>query len=150
MRCREFRMMISRELDGRGQEVGRERLEAHLVSCEGCRRFREMSLAGLSMHRSVKEVEPPRSLAPSIIAALEARGNDGWIHGWLRFGVPAAATAAAGLGLWIGGLMHDSVMPLGSGNRADVLELGYLDEYPPGSFGDILMASNEGGENGQR
>jgi len=150
MDCKEFRMMISRELDGAFEAVERERLDLHLAACAGCRRFKELSLAGLSMHRSVKEVEAPPSLAPSILAAVEARRDAGWIHGWLRVGVPAAAAAAAVLGIWVGGLIHESCTPLSTGNHTDVLELGYLDEYPPGSFGDILMASNEGGGNGQR
>ena len=150
MDCKEFRMMISRELDGAFEAVERERLDLHLAACAGCRRFKELSLAGLSMHRSVKEVEAPPSLAPSILAAVEARRDAEWIHGWLRVAVPAAAAAAAGLGIWVGGLIHESSTPSSTGDHTDVLELRYLDEYPPGSFGDILMASNEGGGDGQR
>lgn len=150
MHCREFRKMISLELDGRCEGVERERLEAHLASCAGCRRFRALSLVGRSVHRSVRDTEPPRSLAPSIMDVVEASREGGWIHGWPRIGVPAAAAAAAALGIWVGGLMHENSMPLGAGDQTDVLELGYLDDYPPGSFGDILVASNQGGDNGQR
>lgn len=150
MRCREFRKVISRELDGRCEGVERERLDAHLASCADCREFRALSLAGLSIHRSVRDVEAPRSLEQSIMAAVEGRRDAGWIHGWLRFGVPAAAAAVAALGIWVGGLIHESSMPLGTETQSDVLELGFLDDYPPGSVGDILVASNEGGGNGQR
>jgi predicted anti-sigma-YlaC factor YlaD len=150
MSCKEFRMMISRELDGAVEAVERERLERHLAACAGCRRFKELSLAGLSIHRSVKEANPPPSLVPSILAAVEARRDTEWIHGWLRVAVPAAAAAAAAFGIWVGGLIHESSTPNSTGDHADVLELSYLDEYPPGSLGDILMASNEGGGNGQR
>jgi hypothetical protein len=64
--------------------------------------------------------------------------------------VPAAAAAAAVLGIWIGGLIRESYTPKSVESRADVLELKYLDEFPPGSLSEVLMASNEGGGNGQR
>jgi len=139
--------MVSRELDGALDGTGRRELEAHLASCEACRRFRELSLAGLSMHRSVRDAEPPPSLLPSILAAVEAAPRRRLMSGWLRLAVPAAAAAAAvvGVGVWVGGLMREAYVPAGAGSQTDVLELTYLDEYPPGSMGDILMASNGGG-----
>ncbi len=144
MDCRRFRTMVSRELDGALDGAGRRELDAHLASCEGCRRFRELSLAGLAMHRSAGDAAPPPSLLPAILAAIEAAPRRRWTSGWLRLAVPAAAAAAI-VGVWIGGLMREAYVPAGAGNRADVLELTYLDEYPPGSMGDILMASNGGG-----
>ncbi|MCX5752222.1 MAG: zf-HC2 domain-containing protein [Candidatus Krumholzibacteria bacterium] len=150
MDCRKFRRMVSRQLDGALDGASRADLESHLSSCTGCRRFRDLSLAGLSMHRSVKEADPPRSLFPSILAAVEVGPRWRWNGGWLRAAVPAAAAAAAVLGVWVGGLIHESYAPATAGNQADVLELTYLDEYPPGSMGDILMTSNGGGGDEQR
>jgi predicted anti-sigma-YlaC factor YlaD len=81
MDCRKFRRMVSRELDGALDEAGRADLESHLASCAGCRRFRELSFAGLSMHRSASEADPPPSLLPSILAAVEVGPRRGWMHG---------------------------------------------------------------------
>jgi predicted anti-sigma-YlaC factor YlaD len=146
MDCRKFRTMISRELDGALDGAGRGELDAHLAVCEACRRFRELSLAGLSAHRSARDAEPPASLLPSILAAVEVAPRRRWTGGWLRLAVPAAAAAAVVFGVWIGGLMRETYAPAVAGSQTDVLELTYLDEYPPGSMGEILMASNGGGE----
>ena len=150
MDCRNFRTKVSRELDGLLDGADRKDLDAHLASCAGCRRFRDLSLAGLSMHRSVREADPPPSLLPSILAAVEVGPRWEWMHGWLRVAVPAAVAAAVVVGVWIGGLMRESYAPASVGNQMDVLELTYLDEYPPGSLGDILMTSNGGGGDEQR
>jgi hypothetical protein len=150
MECRRFRRLVSREMDGAIETAERLELDRHIDSCVGCRRFRELSLAGLAMHRSAVAVDPPGSLVPSIMTAVEARQGAGWLRGRLRFVVPAAAAAGAVLGVWIGGIIRESYVPKSAENHTDVLELKYLDEFPPGSVGDVLMASNEGGENGQR
>jgi hypothetical protein len=89
----------------------------------------------------------PRLVASICAAALESREARA-ARGWLRFALPAAAAAVFVLGFWVGSLMHErygggSASSLASG--AAGLELEYLDEYPPGSFGDILAASYEGG-----
>ncbi len=150
MKCQDFRKMISRTLDGAVERAKHEDLERHLASCSGCRAFQEVCLTGFSMHRSVQEADPPPSLLPSILAVVAVRSRGGWVRGSFRFGLPAAAAAAALLGFWIGGLMHESYGPESAENHADVLELKYLDEYPPGSFGDILTASYQGGGDEQR
>jgi predicted anti-sigma-YlaC factor YlaD len=149
MECRKFRRMISRKLDGAIDGAEREKLESHLASCAECRGFEKLSLAGLSAHRFARELDPPPLLLPSILEAVEARDGTGWIGGWLRFAVSVATAAAVVLGVWIGGLIRGSYVPNGTQNQTDVLELKYLDEYPPGSFGYILMASSEGGGDGQ-
>jgi hypothetical protein len=142
--------MVSRELDGALDGAGKKGLDSHLASCAECSRFRDLSLAGLSMHRSVKATDPPLSLLPSILAAVEVGPRRGWMSGWLRIAVPAAAAAAAVLGVWIGGLMHEKYAPARAGDQTDVLELTYLDEYPPGSLGNVLLTSNGGGGDEQR
>jgi predicted anti-sigma-YlaC factor YlaD len=149
MDCRRFRRMISRQIDGALDRVERNDLELHLAACAECREFMELSRAVLSVHRSTRELSPPPSLLPSILAAVEIPERARWINGWFRVAVTAAAAATAVLGVWVGGLIRESYAPESAPSHLDVLELGYLDEYPPGSFGDILMASNEGGGNGQ-
>jgi predicted anti-sigma-YlaC factor YlaD len=151
MDCRKFRRMVSRMLDGElaGTE-SKNLLEEHLESCEECRRFAEISSAGLAIHRSAREADPPLSLLTSILAAVEVEPRRGWMRGWLRMAVPAAAAAAAVFGIWIGALMHESFVPARAESQTDVLELSYLDAYPPGSMGAILMTSSEGGGDEQR
>ena len=146
MDCRKFRKMVSRDLDGELDEAVQETLRAHLAFCAGCRRFREISLAGITMHRSAIGAEPSPSLLPSILAAVEVEPRRRLMPGWLRFAVPTAAAAATVFGIWMGNLMHESYAPKGAAGVADALELAYLDEFPPGSMGEILMTTSEGGE----
>jgi anti-sigma factor RsiW len=147
MDCREFRKIVSRDIDGAIDASERERLERHLGLCPQCLRFREAVLAGSSIHRGIAELSPPPTLIPAIMAAVAARREKGWFRGWLRVAVPAAAAAVVVLGIWIGGLLASHVSPRYAYSRTDVLELGYLDEFPPGSVGEILMASSGGGDN---
>jgi hypothetical protein len=84
------------------------------------------------------------------MAAVDASPRKEWRGGWLRLTVSAGAAAAVVLGIWIGGLIRESYTVKSVESRTDVLELKYLDELPPGSISEILMASNEGGGNGQR
>jgi hypothetical protein len=142
--CGEFRRLASREADGVLDAAGRERLDRHVESCAGCLRFRDAVAACVSAHRRVEDVSPPTDLVSRIMAAAaEPRGA--WFPGWMKVALPAAATATAVLGIWIGGLLIDRLAPADTQSQADVLELQYLNEYPPGSVGELLMASNGGG-----
>jgi anti-sigma factor RsiW len=148
--CREVRRLISREVDGALDGTGLRSVEQHCAGCAACRRFRDLLAAALSAHRSVREVEPPATLEWRILSAAEPPPRASWVRGWARLVVPAAAAASAAFGLWIGGLIRESYTPSIAGGNADVLELSYLDEYPPDSFGYLLTASNEGGRDVER
>lgn len=145
MDCGEFRRLASREADGVLDAPGRERLDRHVESCAGCLRFRDAVLAGASAHRRVAEVSPPPYLVSRIMAAAMAEPREAWLPGWMKAALPAAATATAVLGIWIGGLLIDRLTQADTRSQADVLELQYLNEYPPGSVGEVLMATNGGG-----
>ena len=146
--CRKYRTLISREMDGEAREAERAGIARHVESCASCAAFRDSALRAASIHRTM----PQKALNPIIVAsicatALEPREVRAG-RGWLRFALPAAAAAVFVLGFWVGSLMHEqyggeSASTLASGSAG--LELEYLDEYPPGSFGDILAASYEGG-----
>jgi len=150
MECREFRKMISRTVDGTIESDEDTDLNRHLEVCARCRRFADISLLGLTLHRSMRQFDPPPSMVNSIMAAVDASPRKEWRGGWLRLTVSAGAAAAVVLGIWIGGLIRESYTVKSVESRTDVLELKYLDELPPGSLSEILMASNEGGGNGQR
>jgi anti-sigma factor RsiW len=141
--------MISRELDGLLEAVEREKLGRHLASCEECRAFSRACRSMESAHHSIEEMAPPSTLFPSILAAVSMSSRVERRSRWLGYAIPAAAAAAAVLGFWIGGLMHERIAPRSAG-ETDVLELGVFDEYPPGSFGDILAVSEERGADGER
>lgn len=145
MECSKYRRMVSRELDGEIDAAGKSDLEGHLASCERCRSFRATSREAFSIHRAAVTAVPPPQLVGSILAAVESRPRMGWIGARLGFAMSAATVAVAALGFWIGAAVHESYVPKVAAISTDVLELSYLDEYPPGSFGDILTASFEGG-----
>jgi predicted anti-sigma-YlaC factor YlaD len=147
MECPECRKLLSRGIDGAIDEADVRRIDRHLESCTQCVRFRDTLRAAASIHRRIREIEPPPRLAPSIMAAVAIDRREAWPRGWLRIAVPAAATAAAVLGIWLGGLLTERFIAASSPREADPLELQYLDEYPPGSLGEVLMASAEGGGN---
>jgi anti-sigma factor RsiW len=146
MNCREYRRAASRQLDGAIDQTERAHLERHVETCPTCRRFREVALAATSIHRRIVEVVPARDLAPSIVAAALRRHEKAWLGGWLRVAVPAAATVVGMLGIWLGGMLTEHLSMSLAHTRTDVLELEYLDVYPPGSMGDLLAASSAGGE----
>jgi len=146
MDCREYRRIVSRELDGSVEETEGASLERHMESCPACRRFREAAFAAASLHRRIIEVAPPADLASSIVARAARRREGAWLGGWLRFAIPAAAAAAV-IGIWLGGVLTQHFASGTGSSRTDVLELEYLDEYPPGSMGDLLAVSDAGGSN---
>ena len=147
MDCGEFRRLASREADGALDAAGRERLDRHVASCEECMRFHAAAVGGVLMHRRAAEISPPPYLVSRIMAAATAEPKGARFRGWIKVAFPAAATATAILGMWIGGLLIDRLTPVDTQSPTDVLELQYLNEYPPGSVGEILMASNGGGGN---
>jgi hypothetical protein len=111
-------------------------------------RFREAVRAAAAIHRGMTEISPSPGLVSSILTAVaERRRERAWYQGWLRVAVPAAVTAVAVFGFWLGGLLTERLTRSDVQSQTDVLELQYLNEYPPGSVGEILMASNEGGGN---
>jgi anti-sigma factor RsiW len=141
-------VLVSREVDGESIGDGRGELERHLASCDACRRFRERARSLQAVHRSLPEAPPGPRLIASILAAAGKRRESSPMRGWLRFAVPAVAAAVFVLGFWIGSLMHEQYRTAGAStlaSGAEALELEYLDECPPGSFGSIFTVSYEGG-----
>jgi anti-sigma factor RsiW len=145
MDCREYRRLASQEADGALDAAGHERLELHTASCAACARFREVTRAAVSIHRSIPDVAPPGTLVSRIVAAATAERSRPGLSVWIRVALPAAAAATAVLGIWIGGMLTERLASADMQSQADVLELQYLNEYPPGSVGELLMASNGGG-----
>lgn len=150
MDCRRFRIVISREVDGESNVADREELARHIESCRDCRAFSALVRSATAAHRSIPEVSPdPRLLGAILARATEKRGFV-WSHGWLRLAMPAAAVAVFVLGFWIGSVMHEhyrgaTTSVANAAGGTGQLDLEYLGECPPGSFGSVLDASYEGG-----
>lgn len=150
MECNDIRNLISKELDGEIQEREREFLRRHLDSCEECRELRESFLEVSTLHREMIELEAPLAILPAVMAVFEEREPEVARKWWLRIPVPAMTVLVMLLGIGIGGFLIDAFTPTEVNGQADVLELEYLDEYPPESIGEVLLSEAEGGGDEQR
>ncbi len=151
MKCSDVRREISRELDGALDEERLSAIAGHLEGCEDCRLFRSALTELHSLHRDAEEVDPPARLRRSIMDAVEKRGaGRARIHGWLRFALPAAAAVVLFLGVLAGGSLTRLILPSNGTDASEVFGLEYLDEHPPGSVGELMLAGIEGGADDER
>ncbi len=146
MDCRDFRKMLSREIDGEIDHADEASLAAHLEVCESCRRAHAAMREATRLHRGLAQLAPPRTLVTDVMAGIGERERRGRLTGFFRIALPIAAAAVLVLGVYTGIFLGDLVRkPVINGDLA-VLELEYLDEFPPGSAGDVIMAAMEGGD----
>jgi anti-sigma factor RsiW len=151
MKCSDIRKRISRELDGLLDEEERAALAGHLEGCDDCREFRAALSRLHALHGSAEEVDPPASLLPSIMYAVEGRGQaPARASDWLRFALPAAAAVVLFLGILAGASLTELIMPSNGTDANGVLGLEYLEEHPPGSVGELMLAGVEGGVEDER
>ena len=151
MKCSDVRKEISRELDGVLNEEELSALARHLQSCDACREFSAAFAELHSLHREAEALDPPISLLPSIMDAVEEHGTGRtWTHGWLRFALPAAAAVVLFLGIMAGGSLMEMLLPSNGTDVTEVFGLEYLEEHPPGSVGELMLAGVEGGVEDER
>lgn len=73
MRHEEYKELVAMEAAGALEAGERERLEAHLSSCEECREeFRELSDAAASLAYTVASVMPPRAMRALVLQSVRA------------------------------------------------------------------------------
>ena len=144
MDCSDFRKMASMQLDGGLGEEDTALLESHISVCADCSRFRELVLEAAELHRDLAEVEPPAGLREAIMASIEGKEDKGWFHGRYRIAVSAAAVLILLAGIKTGSFIEEAFTPADLDSHVQKLELEYLDEYPPNSLGEIMMALAEG------
>jgi anti-sigma factor RsiW len=145
MKCSDIRKEISRELDGELEQSSAEALALHLETCEDCCSYRESMLQLFSLHSGLEEAEPPLRLLPSVMSALEGSARRDRSSWWFRFAVPAAAVLVIFLGLLAGGRLAEMIGPVNGNGQTDIFGLEYLEELPPGSIGELILADSEGG-----
>jgi predicted anti-sigma-YlaC factor YlaD len=151
MKCSDIRKRISRELDGVLKEEELSAVTGHLEVCDSCREFRAALSRLHALHRNAEEMDPPASLFPSIMFAVEERGQaPARAGGWLRFALPAAAAVVLFLGILAGGNLTELILPSNGADANGVLGLEYLGEHPPGSVGELMLAEAEGGGEDER
>ncbi len=143
MRCEEFKRSIIRDLDGEASAGEVESLKRHLEACESCRHLQESFSRIDSLHRGLEEHEVPESIVEAVLREVEDVGTVR-MAGWLRIATAAAAAVVVFLGVKVGGYLDSAFFT--PEKEVAVLELEHLDEYPPDSIGDILIAAAEGGE----
>ncbi|MCK4349827.1 MAG: hypothetical protein KAX13_03160, partial [Candidatus Krumholzibacteria bacterium] len=56
-----------------------------------------------------------------------------------------AAVLVVFLGLLAGGRLAEMIGPVNGNGQTDVFGLEYLEELPPGSIGELILADSEGG-----
>ena len=146
MDCSDVRRLLSREIDGELDPSRLKELEAHLERCESCRRAREDLRETYALHRRLGEIEPPLTLVPEIMTAVEGPQRRSRFTGFFRAAVPIAAAVVLILGIYAGVFLSGLHETTGVDQQLAALELEFLDSYPPGSMGDLLMEATEGGD----
>ncbi len=146
MDCRDFRKMLSREIDGEIDHADEKSLSAHLEVCESCRRAHAALKEATALHRDLAQLEPPRTLVTDVMASIGEPERRGRLTGFFRIAVPIAAAVVLVLGVYAGMFLGDLIKQPAINGSLAVLELEYLDEFPPGSTGDVIMTATEGGD----
>ena len=150
MDCSDYRKLLSREIDGEIDRSLLEALEGHLRSCESCRMAREVLRETFTLHREIGELEPPRLLTQDVMDGIVEPARRNRFAGFIRAAVPVAAAAVLVLGIFAGTFLTKLYERPSAEQRLAVLELEYLDEFPPGSMGDLIMEVTEGGGDERR
>jgi anti-sigma factor RsiW len=149
MECSGYQRLISRMIDGECDDVERESVDVHLRECERCRAFFASMRDVNALHRGLGETSPPLTLTARVMAAVEQPERRSRFAGLMRAAVPVAAAAVLILGFYAGSCLVALYGQPVSNGRLAALELEYLDEYPPGSVGDVVMTATEGGNDVQ-
>ncbi len=140
MSCQKYQKELSALIDGERRGKDKERLEAHLKSCEECARmWRQMSFATDSVRRAAAHIVDEKVLTNRIkarIASTAAPGRgESSLVAWKRSPVFALLVLIAlGMGNVAGRSLVDVLLPTVDDPiiEAQILENG-------SSFGDVFM-----------
>ncbi len=145
MDCSDFRKMASKKLDGVLGEEDIAELESHISECADCGSFMKLIVEAALIHREMTEIEPPAGLRGAVMASIEGKEAQERFGGRYKIAVSAAAVLILLAGIGTGNFIKEAFTPADLNSHVEQLELEYLDEYPPNSLGEVLMALS--GEN---
>ena len=149
--CRHIRKKLSAFQDGEVELAEKEAIEAHLRTCEACRRQYAALLQTYRMLRSLPEIEPAPGLSRRIVDSATRAQEPFWVRALgeaLRLlPAPAAMVTLAAAGLWVGtmlgnllieGQFHSShrLSASFSDQTLTLASVRVFDATPPGSFAD--------------
>ena len=149
--CQSVRKKLSAYQDGEVTTAEKDSIDAHLRTCQACRKQHEALLHTYRMLRSLPEIKPAPGLARQIVDSATRAQEPFWVRALgeafrlLPARAAMVALAAAGLlggtmlgNLLIGGQFHSS--PSSSVSFSDqaltLASVRVFDATPPGSFAE--------------
>jgi anti-sigma factor RsiW len=149
--CQSIRKKLSAYQDGEVTSAEKDSIDAHLRTCEACRKQHEALLQTYRMFRSLPEIEPAPGLSRRIVDSATRAQEPFWVRAlgeaFRLFPAPAAIVTLAAAGLLIGtmlgnllteGQFHPS-QPFSASHSDQALTLTSVrvfDATPPGSFAE--------------
>lgn len=147
--CQSIRKKLSAYQDGEVGTAEKDAIEAHLRTCEACRKKHEALMQTYRMFRSLPEIEPAPGLSRRILDSATRTQEPFWIRvlgealRWLP--TPAAMVALAVTGLWVGAMLGNlliegqfhpshSLSASFSDPALTLTSVKVFDATPPGSF----------------
>ncbi len=147
--CKDFKKLISREIDGEITERQRDSLNRHLKTCRSCSLFRE-SLRSISrIHAGLPDQKPPDSMTDVIMRRVQRVERGNRFAGWARAAVAAAAVLVMIAGAGVGNFIAQRSADIFFHEQESIFGVEYLGVHPPDSMGDVLLAAMEEYENDQ-
>jgi anti-sigma factor RsiW len=149
--CQSVRKKLSAYQDRELKPADKDAIEAHLRTCEACRKKHEALLQTYRMLRSLPEIKPTPGLARQIVDSATRVQEPFWVRtlgeAFRLFPVRAAIVTLAATGLLIGtmlgnllteGQFHTSPSQLTSfsDQALTLASVRVFDATPPGSFAE--------------
>ncbi len=141
MDCREVKDRLSPYLDGELPTELSSQIAHHLAGCEVCRR-ELAALTRLEAALGRLRAPVPPALAEAVLTRLARRRRPWWRS--------LALAASLVLGIVLGGTLTRDFYPLGAdrSQAGEVLALEAFQDFPRGSWGDLLVSYQADEANG--
>ena len=149
--CQSVRKKLSAYQDGEVTSVEKDSIDAHLRTCEACRKLHEALLQTYRMLRGLPEIEPAPGLSRRIMDNASRAQEPFWVRalgGAFRLlPAPAAMVALAAAGLLVGTMLGNllterqfhsspSLSVSFSDQALTLASVRVFDATPPGSFAE--------------
>ncbi len=133
MDCREVKDRLSPYLDGELPTELARQIAHHLAGCEVCQR-ELAALTRLDAALGRLQAPVPPALAEAVLTRLARRRRPWWRS--------LALAASLVLGIVLGGTLTRDFYPLGAdrSQAGEVLALEAFQDFPRGSWGDLLVS----------